>query len=359
MADNTSITTASEDLAPVKQSSSRKARLKRHCVRFWWIYVFTFIAVVLCVVLPIVYVAYPRQAQSDVNNSVIIAESEGVTNAKPNSFFYNNSAVLEVFTSNQPQLYSWNGSYYLENSSVPFLSVTIPGIRAANGAQIQIAQEVQIYNMEEFIQNNNMLFKSRNFSIYLRGSGGLRLGGLPYINVNYDKKIDLAGRCRLWQTSHLLTTTGLNGFEGLSVSDFRLLNTTLSDGANAVGNVTLSNPSIFTLAMGDVALDISVNGTSIGNATLPDFILTPGTHQYTLHVTSNQTAVLGLLQQPAYRCGILPLSIQGQRSVVDGQDIPYFSRPLQENPLSTTLDLVPALEDAGLGGLINKTLCQS
>ena len=115
----------------------------------------------------------------------------------------------------------------------------------------------------------------------------------------------------------------------------------------------LPNPTIFTLQMGNVTLDLSVNGTSIGNATMPDLLLTPGNNEYALHVTSNQTQVTDLLKLPAYQCGVLPVEIYGKESVVDGQVIPYFTQPLQNSVLHTTLDLGPALREAGLGLILN------
>lgn len=120
---------------------------------------------------------------------------------------------------------------------------------------------------------------------------------------------------------------GLNGFKGLTIDTFFLqLNSSLPDGANSNGTVTIPNPSVLTLAVGDAAFDISVNGTKIANATIPDLVLQPGNHSHTINVSSNLTAVVPLLSEPAYQCGILPVDILGTASVYDGKLLPYFTR---------------------------------
>lgn len=101
--------------------------------------------------------------------------------------------------------------------------------------------------------------------------------------------------------------------------------------------------------MGNVTLDMSVAGTFIGNATLPNLRLEPGNNTVPIHVTVNQTAVVGVLAIPRFHCGILAVDIAGNKSVYDGQELTYYSQALQANTLTNELNVRPALVEAGFG----------
>ena len=137
--------------------------------------------------------------------------------------------------------------------------------------------------------------------------------------------------------------------KGLQVTEFHLLTESLTDGANAIGNVTIPNPSVMTLALGNVTFDMSVDGLFIGNATMPDLTLRPGNHSYPIHVTSNQTRVAGIIQKPEYHCGVFPVDIAGNQSVYNGEVLPYYSEALKHNDLTTVLNVTDALNEVGFG----------
>ena len=151
----------------------------------------------------------------------------------------------------------------------------------------------------------------------------------------------------------------MNGLAGLEVTEFHLLTKSLDDGANAIGNVTIPNPSPMTLALGDVAFDMSVDGQFIGNATMPNLTLTPGNNSYPIHVTSNQTRVGLIVQKPEYHCGVFPVDIDGKGSVYDGKVLTYYTDALKANKLQTMLNITDALNEVGFGfALGNYTSCK-
>ena len=135
----------------------------------------------------------------------------------------------------------------------------------------------------------------------------------------------------------------------MNVTSFHLLNESLPDGGNAQGTVFIPNPTPISLGMGNVTLDMNVAGTFIGNATIPDLYLTPGNNTLPIHVTVNQTAVIGLLQQDQFNCGILPVDIKGKKSMYNGGELTYYTAALQANKLTNDLNVRPALEEAGFG----------
>ena len=55
--------------------------------------------------------------------------------------------------------------------------------------------------------------------------------------------------------------TGLNKLSGLNIIDVRLLSgkdEILSDGSNLIANVTIPNPSVMTLDLGNVTMNLAV-----------------------------------------------------------------------------------------------------
>lgn len=97
---------------------------------------------------------------------------------------------------------------------------------------------------------------------------------------------------------------------------------------------------------------MSVNGTSLGRATLPNVLLKPGNNTFPMRAVTNTTAVVRLISMPEYKSGILPVDIIGNTSVYDGQNLEYYEQALQANKVTLELNVVKALQDSGLGSLL-------
>lgn len=184
-------------------------KFRRSCQRFWWIYLFVFIAIVLVVVLPMsvcpllpgfvltkrsIYVAYPKMAQSAVKDSELRATKESILNPAPDAFDLELTSELVAHSKYHPTLYAFEASLYLEGSDVPFASFTTPEMKATNGAVSNVQQRVQIQNQTEFTRYAGVTMASETYTVYLRGNGGLKQGGLPKTSVDYNQKIELNGR---------------------------------------------------------------------------------------------------------------------------------------------------------------------
>lgn len=102
-----------------------------------------------------------------------------------------------------------------------------------------------------------------------------------------------------------------------------------------------------------MTLDVSVNGTQIGQSYLNNLTLQPGSNIIPLRSTINQTEVISLITgtKAAYPSGVIPLTIIGNSSVYNGVEIPYFTEALASNPLSTDMNVTQVLINSGLGEL--------
>lgn len=135
--------------------------------------------------------------------------------------------------------------------------------------------------------------------------------------------------------------TGLNKLNSFSLLSFALLNDTQADGTNALGMVSIPNPTVMTIALGNVTLALSVNGTSIGTATLPNLRLEPGRNAVTMRaeVYKLVAAAIALERQQT----ILPVDIQGNISTFEGREIPYYTAMLRKTWLRVPLDITKAM----------------
>jgi hypothetical protein len=102
-----------------------------------------------------------------------------------------------------------------------------------------------------------------------------------------------------------------------------------------------------------VTFDVSINGTFIGQSYLTDLVLVPGNNTVPLQGAINTTQVVEIVagDPAAYASGVIPLTITGNASVYDGEEIPYYTEALQALPLQASMNLTQVLIDSGLGSL--------
>lgn len=86
-------------------------------------------------------------------------------------------------------------------------------------------------------------------------------------------------------------------------------------------------------------MDVSSNGTKLGQSFLDDLVLHPGDNHVPMTSFLNISTLAGLLP----RDGIMPLTIVGNSSVYNGEPISYFTKALQANTLNTNVNLSAVL----------------
>ena len=94
---------------------------------------------------------------------------------------------------------------------------------------------------------------------------------------------------------------------------------------------------------GNVTLDLSVEGTHVGQSFLNDLVIRPGDNTLDMKANVNSSAVAGFLATGKYKNNIVPVDITGNSSVYHGQDLPYFAAALAANKLTVDLNVLDAL----------------
>ena len=118
--------------------------------------------------------------------------------------------------------------------------------------------------------------------------------------------------------------------------------------------IHLSCANIF-FKKGNLTLDISVNGTSVGQTFLNNLNLVPGANTYPVKSLIDNIKMLNFIHgdDAPYKDGVVPLDITGNRSVYHGQEISYFTEALRATSLRTSLNVSQVLIDSGLEELLD------
>ncbi|KAF2634951.1 hypothetical protein P280DRAFT_412674 [Massarina eburnea CBS 473.64] len=309
-------------------------RIKNHYRRFWWCDCLILIIIVLVIVLPIIFVAIPHKAQHDIDASTLEVNSQEVTQPTENGIHLKIQSTAKSSSSFHPTLEAFTASFALEGKE-PFLHANVPETKAEAETTITIDQDVTIANMDAFKEYNKVVIGNESFNVMFYGKTKVHQSGLKPISVDYTKK---------------LTMKGLNKLAGMNITNLKILSgldEKLPDGSNMIGSVLIDNPSVMTLDLGNVTMDLSIEGKAIGYALLPNMVLKPGFNNCSMQSTLDQISVFQLVTTK-YKDAILPVDIKGNSSIANGKHLPYFEEAIKGNVIRVNLDAGPALSAIGL-----------
>ncbi|RAL12119.1 uncharacterized protein BO97DRAFT_71238 [Aspergillus homomorphus CBS 101889] len=300
------------------------SRVAAHFKRWWWVHLIILIVVVLVVVLPVVYVGYPNIAQHDIDKSTLSITSMQISDPSPNSFHLKETQILGSSSAFKPNIYSFGAAISLLGSA-PFITVQIPNFKAHDGVQVDVDQGVNITDTAAFAEFSKAVILNKEIQLNVYGKADLKEGSLPTTKITYNKTT---------------TIKGLNKLEGFELVDLSI-STSVKSGNNGKGTVYIPNPSPFTITMGNVTLDLSVNGTAIGKSYLTDLTIHPGNNTLPMTANVSTLTVAGMLG--SYPTLMIPVDIVGNASVYNGEELPYFTEALAANKLSVQLNVTKAL----------------
>ena len=236
-----------------------------------------------------------------------------------------------------PNLDKFNASLALYGGN-PFTYILLPQIHATETAISLVDEDVQIANTDAFASYTQAALMQDEVRIHVKGRTALHEMKFPTTTVDYDK---------------VATLKGLNKLDGFNVTSFAIKLTPEPDGSNMIGEVSIPNPSVMTLSMGNVTFNNFLPATPsspripIGISTLNNLVLVPGVNSVQMRSVINQTLVIGAMAD-TYKGGMLPVEIVGDSSMYDGQHLPYYEKALQGLTQKVTLNVGAALNDAGV-----------
>jgi hypothetical protein len=309
-------------------------KTKRHCARFWWLHLAIFCISFLIIALCLTYVAMPRIAQKGVNESSIEFTDLEFLEPTSDSIVLTQSAILHSPSIYTPTLDPFNASLYLvENgvySSAPMMYIPMPSIHALHpSSNVSIKNEqLAIANLAELTKYATAVLSQENVTTALVGSTRLHEGKLPVNTITFNS------------TS---TYKGLNGLQGFNVTDVKINVTAPAGQPNLLGYAYIPNPSLMTIAMGNVTLTLSTALAGVvGNSTIDNMTLVPGNNTLPMYGTVNQTGILSSLDKSGY----VNMIITGQSAIYNGQHLTYYESALASNVLTLQMNVFQILTDS-------------
>ncbi|KAJ5465470.1 hypothetical protein N7530_009257 [Penicillium desertorum] len=143
------------------------------------------------------------------------------------------------------------------------------------------------------------------------------------------------------------------GINGLAKAQFRgscqLLLSKAPDGALLEAVLDLPNPSLATIEMGDLTLNLYVGPVLIGEVFIPNVTFTPGPNVVssriyldTRKIISNITTIIQSQKDLLYR-GKLGVRVSGKSTVSNGENLAYFENALSKLQLYSMIPLFRVL----------------
>jgi hypothetical protein len=304
-------------------------KIKRHCRRFWWLDLIILAIIILVIILPIIFVAIPKKAQHDLNASTLEVTSQEVTSPAPDGIHLKLLTTAKSGSSFHPTIEAFRAGLSLQGKE-PFLYINVPQTKAEAETKIVVEDDIKFSSLDQFLDYNKVVMGSEDFDVYMSGKTKIKLKGFHAMNVNYDKKI---------------TMKGLNKLNGLNITDLRILfgkDEILADGSNLIGNLTIPNPSVMLLDLGNVTMNLAVDGKAIGTTLIPNLILKPGENKVAMQSTVDQLSIIAMIQSK-YKNAVIPLDIVGNSSISNGQHLTYYEAAIKSNTIRIDLNVGPAL----------------
>ena len=321
-------------------------RLKSHLRKWWLAYLIAFVLITLFFILVLLYAVYPKIAQSNIDSASSLNVTQLIlSNPSATGFHLFQNSTITNTAPYHPQLDAFNATLALEGVQ-PYASIEIGHLHAQRTTIAVVDQDVILTDVDAFTDYNKAVLNQEEVSLAIDGKTTIHEMAFPTTSIKYAKTT---------------TMQGLNKLAGFAVLNFQIKIIPEADGSNMVGNVSIPNPTVMTLTMGNVTFFTSLSATTssppvpIGNVSIDNLTLTPGSNILPMRAQVDQGTVIGALLN-TYHDGMVPMDIVGNTAMYNGQHLPYFEAALQGLTQHVTLDVGSAIKSTIVN--LNTTLAQ-
>ncbi|KAJ5106062.1 hypothetical protein NUU61_003409 [Penicillium alfredii] len=324
-------------LSLVKKERKKKEKFAQHWKRFWCCYLFLNI-IFLAIFLPVFFtVAIPAISQMVVNKSDLVLVNAAVMQPRPDSIKLTLKSALNLKVALPVRIEDIDLNLFVRDTgpSNPWAQITIDGKTIKGNTTLGISEKhtplVNLTTWTDYV--HNVVFKKET-ALSIKGTTNSYLGVLKS-RVTMDKDV--------------LSPT-LDSFSGFSISDTSLV-ATRPDGTNLVGNASLPNPSVLTLEIGTLVLDVKSGDLLIGNTTLENLELKPGPNVWPLTGILDLGTILKHLpeviksQKDSLSKGQLSLDTVTRTVTWNGTLVPYYTDVMKQLTLTANVQIVELLKN--------------
>ncbi|KAJ5917866.1 hypothetical protein N7454_010241 [Penicillium verhagenii] len=318
-------------------NQTRKAKFARHWKRFWCCYLIGNV-IFLAIFLPVFFlVAIPAISQLVVNKSNLVLVSAAVMQPLPNTIQLTLQSALDLKIALPVRIDPMELSLFVRGNGAenPWGVANLTGMTIRGNTTLGVTdQHTPISNATTWTDYVREVVFNKDTALSIKGTTDSFLGVLKSkVTMNKD-----------------VTSPTLDSFKGFSITDTSLV-PTRSDGTNLIGNVTLPNPSILTLEIGTIVLDVKSGDLVIGNATVADLTLKPGNHANAMTGTLDIGLILKNIgtvlsdQASSIKNGSLSLTSVTREVTYNGTRVPYYSEVMSELPLTADVNIATTLKN--------------
>ena len=323
-----------------------KEKIIPHLWRWWRAYLIAFLLSTLFFTLILIYAVYPKIAQSNINNASALTVTQLVlSNPSSTGFHLFQNSTIENTAPYHPQLDAFSATLALSGDK-PYASIEIGHLHASPTTIAVVDQDVTISDLDAFTAYNEAVLNQDDVELSVNGRTTIHEMAFPATVIQYDKTTSMKG---------------FNKLAGFSVINFQIKIIADPDGTNMVGKVSIPNPTVMSLSMGNVTFFTSLSATAtsppvpIGNVSIDNLVLQPGSNTFPIRAQVDQGAVVGALLS-TYKDGMVPMDIVGNTAIYNGQHLTYFESALQGLTQHVTLDVGSAIKSTVQN--LNSTLAQ-
>ena len=317
-----------------------------HLRKWWRVHVIGFILTTLFFIILLLYAIYPKIAQSNINNASSLTITQLIlSNPSPTGFHLHQNSSITNMAPYHPWLDAFNATLALEGGQ-PYASIEIGHLHAEATTIAVVDQDVALSNTDAFTAYTEAVLNQEDVTLAINGKTTLHEMAFPAAVINYAKTTSMKA---------------LNKLAGFAVLNFQIKIIPDSDGTNMVGEVSIPNPTVMTLSMGNVTFFTSLSATAtsppvpIGNVSIDNLVLQPGPNTLPMRAQVDQGTVIDALLN-IYHNGMVPMDIVGNTAIYNGQHLPYFETALQGLTQHITLDVGSAIKSTVSS--LNTTLAQ-
>ncbi|KAJ5135031.1 uncharacterized protein N7515_004309 [Penicillium bovifimosum] len=321
-----------------KRKLKKREKIQRHWKRFWCLHLFVTI-IFLAILLPILFlVIIPAISQSVVNKSDLVLVNASVLNPRPDKIELTLLSALDLKLALPVRIDPITLDLYVRDVGGP---EDHWGQAHLDGKVIRGNTTLGVNNVETPLTNGttwesyvrNVVFKKET-PLSVRGTTMSYLGVIKS-KVTMDKDI---------------MSPVLDQFKGFGISDSGLI-APLEDGTNLVGNASLPNPSVLTLDIGEILLDVKSGNIVIGNVTLKDVTLKPGPNVFPVNGILDISTMLDNIgpiiasQASAIKTGNLALDTVTRSVKWNNTLVPYYTNVMKDLTLTANVPIADLLKN--------------
>lgn len=235
----------------------------------------------------------------------------------------------------------------------PWANITIPGMMIKGNTTLGVqGVHTPLLNLTTWTRYVHDVVFQKETALSIKGSTNSYLGVLKsYVTMNKNVVSPSKFLRTVRASAPLTLRAALDSFKGFSISDTTILLPPRPDGTNLIGNVSLPNPSVLTIQIGDIVLDIKSGDLVIGNATVTDLTLHPGDNVVPMTGMLDLATILSNLpevlksQASLFKTGNLTLDTITRSVVWNGHEVPYYTQVMSELTLVAEVPLADTLKN--------------